>query len=196
MPGRVLLICFASVSLLAAGSRDAAAQEGINREHEIKAAYLYQFARYVEWPPKAVEGDAFVIGVLGPDPLGSYLDKIAATKTVQEKKIVVRRFASAKDYRSCHILFISGGATEDGDRTKLEERLNAALEITKGSPVLLVSETVDFARKGAAINFLVDQEENRIKVEINRDAERLAGLKISSKLLGLEKSGVVKIVRN
>ncbi|MBC8117680.1 MAG: YfiR family protein [Candidatus Saccharimonas sp.] len=186
------------LSLLAIGGGTGVAQQGvvIDREYELKAAYLYQFARYVEWPKNAVPGDdtTFVIGVLGQDPFGIHLDRIAAAKTIQGRKIVVRRFASAKDYQPCHILFVASGSTGAGDEKSAAERLTAALAATAGSHVLLVSDSANFAHKGAVINFHVDPQQNRITLEINRDSERRAGLKISSQLLGLEKSGVVKIV--
>src|SRR2546423_15048807 len=97
-----------AVGLLATGGQRAAAQdESINREYQLKATYLYHFGQYVEWPGTAAAGDgkAFVIGVVGEDPFGQVLDTIAASKTIQAKKIAVRRFASVKDYTPCHILF-------------------------------------------------------------------------------------------
>lgn len=199
MVWRGFLICTLFLGLLVIGGGDGVAQQMvIDREFELKAAYLYQFARYVEWPKNIVPDDdtTFVIGVLGKDPFGSHLERIAAAKTVQGRKIVVRRFDSAKDYQPCHILFVASGSTETGNERTPAERLAAALTATGGGAVLVVSESASFARKGAVINFLVDPQENRIKLEVNRDAERRAGLKISSQLLGLEKSGVVKIVSN
>lgn len=200
MVRRGFLIGAVLLSLLAIGGGDGVAQQVvvIDREYEIKAAYLYQFARYVEWPKNAVPGDdmTFVIGVLGQDPFGNHLDRIATAKTIQGRKIVIRRFASAKDYRPCHILFVASGSTATGDEKSAADRLTAALAAIAGSPVLLVSDSAGFASKGTVINFLVDPQQNQIKLEINRDSERRAGLKISSQLLGLEKSGVVKIVSN
>ena len=191
-----VLIGVLSLTLLTAGGRSGIAQT-INREQEIKVAYLYQFAKYVEWPKNAVPDDDqfFVIGVLGKDPFGGHLDRLAETKTVQDRKIVLRRFDSAKDYQPCHILFISALPVPTSEEKTADQRLKAAVEKTKGTPVLLVGDTPGFAEKGVVINFLVDAQENRIKLEINRDAERRAGLKISAQLLALERSGVVRILK-
>ena len=80
-----------------------------NREYAIKAAYLYQFSRYVQWPADAFANDRspLVIGVLGTDPFGGILEEIARTKRIEGRPIVVRRFASMAEYTPCHILFVS-----------------------------------------------------------------------------------------
>src|SRR5438128_563955 len=93
----VILRLSIAVGLLAAGGQRAVAQdEPINQEYRLKATYLYHFGQYVEWPDKTVAGDGktFVIGVVGEDPFGQMLDAIAASKMIQNKKIVIRRFAS------------------------------------------------------------------------------------------------------
>jgi hypothetical protein len=185
---RTAWICW--LSLLALDVRTAAAQ--VNQEYDLKAAYLYRFTQYVEWPKDAAGADnTFVIGVVGQDPFPSQLDRIAKAKKVQNKQIIIRRFASAKDYQPCHILFVSAFAAKDSDEKSAEQRLSTLLPKTKGTPVLLVSDAPGLASKGAVINFFVDQQENRIKLEVNREAEKQAGLRISSELLEL---GVVKIV--
>jgi hypothetical protein len=191
-----------SILLIAAGMLGASQEEGnaqevnvIDREYEIKAVYLWHFARYVEWPESKAKEKEFVIGVLGKDLLEPYLGRIAASKTVGDKKIVVRRFDTAEDYKPSQILFISSAPAKGRNETA-EERLKAALAKTKGSPVLIVSDTPGLARKGAAISFLIDRQENRIKLEINPEAAKRAGLKISSRLLALQDSGVVKLVED
>ncbi len=84
----------------------AAEQRGVSRERPIKATFLYHFGQFVRWPEASFrsEEDAFVIGVLGTDPIGNLLDKIATTKRVKGHRIVVRRFATLKQYTACHIL--------------------------------------------------------------------------------------------
>lgn len=191
MSGRTFFLSLSlSVGLLALRGSAAVAEE-IDREYELKAAYLYNFGRYVEWPKNAIPGndDTFVIGVIGRDPFGRILDGIAEAKTIQDKKIVIRRFASAKDYQPCHILFVAAGADDGADEKTVEDRMNAVTTKTKGTPVLLVGDTTGLAQKGALINFFID--DNKIKLEINPSAATRAGVKISSKLLGLS---VVKIV--
>jgi hypothetical protein len=145
-------------------------------EYEVKAAFLYNFAQYVEWPAEAFPGTdgEFVIGVLGKDPFGPILDRIAETKTVGSKKIVVRRFESLENYTPCHILFVS---------TAEAQHLPAVLEKVAPSHALVVCDTEGSALKGAAINLVI--EHDKIRLEINLVAAERAGLKISSKLLRL-----------
>jgi hypothetical protein len=151
--------------------------EGSNREYVIKAAYLYQFGRYVQWPANTFsdENAPLVIGVLGPDPFGSILEKIAQTKRIENRPIVLRRFATMAEYKPCHILFIASGV---GD----EER-KAAIQKARKNPILLVGESPRFAEEGGTINFYL--EENKIRFEINTEVAKQDQLKISSKLLSL-----------
>jgi hypothetical protein len=174
-----------SALVLASYRQVGSAQEpAVSREYEIKAVYLYHFCRYVEWPKNAVAGDdsMFVIGVLGPNVFGAHLDRLSA-QTVNNKKIVVHRFASAKDYQPCHILFIA-----PDDMT--EKRLEQVREKAKNAPLLLVGDTAGFARKGAIINFFI--EENVVKFEINPDAAKRAQLKVNAQLFQLPQAKIVK----
>jgi hypothetical protein len=182
MAGRVLCgIILLWIGFLAVLAGAWAQGPVVGEEYEIKAAYLYNFGLYVDWPKEAA-GDhgSFVIGVLGKNLPGPYLAKIAATRTIKGKKIVISHFASADDYKPCHILFIPTMA--DGDREDTaEDRLAAVLKKIRGEPVLLVGESEGFAQKGGMINFYLDN--NRVKFEINRDAAREQGLQISAQLL-------------
>ena len=152
---------------------------GINREYAIKAAYLYQFARYVQWPPDAFgnENSPLIIGVLGSDPFGGILDEIARTKRIEGRPLVVRRFATMAYYTPCHILFVSSSVSP--------EEQAEAIKRARGSPVLLVGEEPGFAEQGGTINFFKDQ--NKIRFEINTETAKRDKLKISSKLLSLAK---------
>lgn len=156
----------------------APAAEPAPTEYEIKAAFIYNFAKYVEWPESngPDSGEAFIIGVLGEDPFGPLLDQLARSKTVGDKPIVVRRFDSFADYTPCHILFVA--ASE-------RDRLPAILEKLADSPVLVIGDTPGFARRGVAVNFVI--EHSKVRFEINPAAAARAGLKISSKLLRLAK---------
>jgi hypothetical protein len=154
-------------------------QAAANREYAIKAAYLYQFGRYVQWPADAYPSEItpLVIGVLGTDPFGGVLDEIARTKQIDRRPIVVRHFASMKEYTPCNILFVTASAGA--------EETAAAIKKTRHDPVLLVGEEPGFAEQGGMINFFLD--ENRIRFEINAEIARQHQLKISSKLLHLAK---------
>ena len=156
----------------------ATAAEPAPTEYEIKAAFIYNFAKYVEWPEESGpdSGELFVIGVLGDDPFGALLDQIARTKTVGDKPIVIRRFDRLEDYTPCHVLFVAASA---------QDLLPAVLEKLAHSPVLVIGDTEGFAQRGVTINFVI--ERSKVRFEINPEAAACAGLKISSKLLRLAK---------
>jgi hypothetical protein len=191
--GNLLLIWPIAACLLLTPGASVLAQTS-DQEYQLKAAYLYNFGRYIDWPKKGAAGDdrTFIIGVLGQDPFGPHLDAIAAGRMIQNKKVVVRRFASAKDYQPCHILFVSGQAAENAEEKTVEARMKAAVLKTKGAPVLLVSDVSGFAQKGMTIAFNVSAEENQLKLEINQSGAERAGLKIRAALLGLKVVTIVK----
>jgi len=151
----------------------------INREYAIKAAYLYQFGHYIQWPADsfADEQSPFVIGVLGADPFGDALEEIARDKKIAGRPIVIERFASIADYKPCHILFVSSSASS-GDKS-------AAIQKRQPFPVLLVGESPGFAEQGGTIDFII--EANRVRFEVNMEVAKREQLKISSKLLSLAK---------
>src|SRR5262245_54700686 len=111
----------AAVGLLPATSL---AQPSMAREYEVKAAFLFSFAKFVEWPPTALAGESLVIGILGADPFGPVLDKVVADQNVHGKKLTVRRFDASDDVTQCHILFI--GRSEDSRLTDVFTRLDGA----------------------------------------------------------------------
>ena len=145
-------------------------------EYQVKAAFLYNFAKFVEWPngPPSPSMEALTLCIVGQDPFGDILDQITKGKTINGRVLVVRRFTRAKDAGSCQMVFI--GASE---RT----RIPAILEGLKRVDVLTVGETEDFARLGGVINFVL--EGDRVHFEVNLDAAARARLRISSKLLNL-----------
>lgn len=145
-------------------------------EYLIKAAYLYNFALFVEWPADAFpSSDApIVIGVVGDDPFDQALERTVRDKRINRRPLVVRRLQWGQNLRQCHILFVS--ASEAARAADLGTRLD-------GQPVLVVGETFDFARRGGTINFFI--ENNKVLFEVNVDAARRARLDISAKLLNL-----------
>jgi hypothetical protein len=145
-------------------------------EYEVKAAFLYNFARYVEWPAEGfpAEGDPFVVTVLGEDPFGETLDAILKDRTIQKRRLHVRRVARVEDVGKSQIVFIGRAAAEDLPRILL--RLDAA-------PMLTVGETAQFAERGGMISFR--RERDRIGFEINVASTERARLKVSSQLLKL-----------
>jgi hypothetical protein len=162
----VTLLCFAMTGF--------AAENGSNREYEIKAAYLYNFIHYVDWPTNAFPpGDTITIGVAGDNPFGPALDPLNG-KMIKGRKLAVKKVTTAAERKACQILFIS-----PSERARLPELL-AEL---KDAKVLTVSETEGFAERGGIINFV--EERNRIRFEINPEAARRTGFTISSELLKL-----------
>ncbi len=151
----------------------------INREHTLKALFIFNFGSYVEWPPAAFSetGRTFVIGVLGSSPIESTLREIAATKTIGGRRILVERFSTAAQIKQCQILFISSDVSPQVEQSALRRLDNAH--------VLIVGESRGFAQRGGVVNFFI--EANKIRFEINVDAARRRGLKISAKLLALAK---------
>jgi hypothetical protein len=145
-------------------------------EYQVKAAYLYNFTKFTDWPAGAFASSnaPIVIGVVGEDPFGKTLDDLVSGETVRDRPLVVKRLHAGEDLRSCHVLFISGSE---------KERMSALLEKLKGSPVLTVSDTGDFAAQGGMVRFLRVQK--TVKLEINQAAAEEAGLQISAKLLKL-----------
>jgi hypothetical protein len=145
-------------------------------DYEVKAAFLYNFARFVEWPAEAGPdpGTPFVIAILGRDPFGAVLDETVAGKTVGGRPIEVRRVARVDEARDAQIVFVSPS-----------ERANVAaiLKALERPGILTVGDTDGFATQGGAINFTVHAR--RVRFEINPAAAEQARLKMSSQLLKL-----------
>ncbi|MGH8058533.1 MAG: YfiR family protein [Candidatus Entotheonellia bacterium] len=147
-------------------------------EYQIKAAFLYNFAKFVEWPSRALpESSASItLCVLGEDPFGADLDRTIEGKTINGRAPVTRRLKTLQGVDVCQILFIS--ASE-------RRRMGQILEALKDKSLLTIGETEPFARLGGVINFTMEQD--KVRFEINVDAAERKGLKISSKLLKLAK---------
>jgi hypothetical protein len=141
-------------------------------EYNLKAAFIYNFTRYIEW--KAAEGEnEFIIGVIGASPINNPLMEIVKTEMVDNKKITIRQFNKSEDISFCHILFISQKSS-----VPLEDIL---AKTNKGT--LIISEQDGYAEHGTAINFVVVN--HKLKFEANVKAINAAGLTASSQLLKL-----------
>jgi hypothetical protein len=167
------MVCLSLALLLPVGG---IAQEPQPSESQLKAAFLFNFAKFVEWPPAAFAEatSPMVIGILGENPFGDDLERTIRGKTINNRPLVVREFRSPGEATNCHILFIS--ASE-------KKRLAEIFDGLHGKSVLTVSETDGFTEAGGMINFVA--EGNKIRFQINDAAAKGAGLKISSKLLSL-----------
>lgn len=145
---------------------------GERAEYELKAAFLFNFSRFVVWPQEEAEMDFFIC-VLGRDPFGAHLEAIAGRKAMG-RNIGVRRASSIAEAKGCQVLFISGDSTD--------EVVNL-VTFFKGLPILTVSDRQGFALGGGIIELV--QAEDRLGFEINLEVARRNGLDISSKLLQL-----------
>jgi hypothetical protein len=145
-------------------------------EYDVKAAFLYNFTKFVDWPASAFP-DAFSLKLclLGEDPFGRSLQAVAGEQ-VGNRKLAVMRTDSLAKTGGCQILFISRSE---------RERLPQVLAMVKDSPVLTVGDTKGFADQGVIVNFIL--EGSKVRFEINTEAAERAGLKVSSKLLQLAK---------
>jgi hypothetical protein len=145
-------------------------------EYQVKAAYLFNFLKFVSWPDEAFADSLapIVIGIAGDNPFGDALPQVIVGKTVQGRDLVIRKYRAGESLRGCHILYID--ASE-------KKRLSQILAGLHGSSVLTVADVDGFLDAGGMIQFL--SEDNHVRFAINADATSLARLKISSKLLSL-----------
>lgn len=142
------------------------------REYQIKAAFLYNFTQFVEWPKSSFTGaDApIIIGVLGENPFGKTLEQLSDGEKVNGRPLIVKYFDNVDKIIHCHILFINAQNLEQ-------------LSALKGKGTLLVSDAPAFLENGGMIKFF--KKENRLKFQINLEATQTENLKISSKLLNM-----------
>ena len=140
-------------------------------ESEIKAAYLFTFGRFVEWPARAAAGDV-AICVLGADPFGPVLDATLTAATLRGRKVVATRVRTLEEAAPCHILFVS--ASE-------ERQLPAIVAALARRDVLTVSDMPRFVGRGGMVQFVTAG--SRVRFEIDLAAALDAGLMLSSDLL-------------
>jgi hypothetical protein len=164
------------------GGRMATAQPiVIDHEYEYKAAYLYHFAGLCTWP-RDEENGPIVVGVLGPNRFGRQLQRIEKQSENLPRRIETRVFRDISELEACHILFVSG---KQGG-AQAEQRLTPVLERTGNQATLVFTEVEnrDFAKQGVAVNFYI--ENNRLKLLINLQAAKTAGVKIPERLQKLQ----------
>ena len=180
-PGQARAACgiwCVAFALLLCGGPGATAQTVTPKEYKVKAAFLYNFAQFVEWPPVAF-GDAqspLVIGIIGDDPFDGYLDELVRGEKVNGRPLRVQRCHSVEEIKTntCHVLFIS--KSEMG-------QLDEILAGVKGRNILTVGEAEGFTTRGGMIRFATEQ--SKIRLRINVEAAKAVNLTISSKLLRL-----------
>ncbi|SDR71305.1 YfiR family protein [Opitutus sp. GAS368] len=146
----------------------------LTAEYQVKAVFLFNFAQFVDWPAAAFENDQapIVIGVLGEDPFGSYLDEVVQSEKIGDRALVVRRYRRVEEALGCHILFIGRSNAAQLDRV---------LARLQGTSVLTVGDLDNFCLRGGMVRFVT--EKGKIHLRINMDVAKAGGLTISSKLL-------------
>jgi len=171
-----LLAAVLAVLVLPCVETIVAAETPALSEYQVKALFLVNFAKYVDWPPKAFSSDdaPIVIGFVGQDRFGDNFKQVIEGKTINGRTVVVKHVDSEQEYRSCHILFVS--ASE-------KDRLANILDAVKDSAVLTVGETDEFLAQQGMIN--LKKKDNKVRLEINLIAAQRAQLKLSSKLLSV-----------
>jgi hypothetical protein len=166
------VVFLAATALIAVGAmvtRSVAAAEGnLSIEYAVKAAYLYKFAPFVQWPePRTAP---FSICIAGRDPFGDILEKSIANQKINNRPIAVREVTEVKTLRDCDVVYIG-------------EQGSDALRATSGYPILTVTDETAPAPEQGVIHFVI--RDNRVRFEINEAAAARQGLGISSKLLKL-----------
>ena len=145
-------------------------------EYELKAAFIYQIARFVEWPTPNTTvnaGASLRLCVLGSSPFGPALDTIRG-KPVNERKMEVSLLDMSADTGECDMLFVTAQA---------EKNIERIIALSRGRSMLVIGDTQGFAQRGVVVNFFL--EDGKIRFEINQAASRRAGVRISSQLLKL-----------
>lgn len=190
---RVALLCVALV--LVCAPAPLCAEPDSVQEYQIKAAFLYNFIKFVDWPKEAMpdSNEPITIGIIGKDPFGNAFEPVK-DKDVREKKVVVKRFKSIADLKKlgesgkdelnrqieavkkCHLLFVCSSE---------KEYLKDIVNTVKDRPVLTVGDTEEFLQSGGIISFVM--EDQKVRFEVNLVAAKCANLKIRSQLLRLAK---------
>ena len=174
-PRAVSGVCLAAACALLLSSRaETAAQAAIPPEYQVKAAFLFHFTQFTQWPPEAFPGPGspLIIGILGEDPFGEYLDGIVRGEQVHDRPFVIQRYRRLAEMKTCHVLFISRSESP---------RLDQILAGLRDRSILTVCEAEGFTTRGGMIEFV--NYEGKIRLRINPTAAKTVGLTISSKLL-------------
>jgi len=151
------------------------------KEYQIKAAFIYNFMKFIDWPKEQAGKKVFTLGIVGKSPFGDAFDSIIKKK-IKDKELVLKQFGGFEQLekkgsiKECHLIFIC--ASE-------KENIKQIIETVKDSSILTISDTAGFLESGGIINFLF--ENNKVRFEVNVTAAEKAKLEIRSKLLRLAK---------
>jgi len=144
-------------------------------EYAVKAAFLYNFARFTEWPAESFpeEDSPIIVCILGDDPFGGTIDFLKE-KSIHGRPVLLKREKTLSNLKPCHVLFVSSS-----ERSRLDQILGS----TEDWSVLTISDIDEFAHKGGSVGFV--RQDNKMRFEVNPEATKEAGLRLSSRLLRL-----------
>jgi hypothetical protein len=170
------LVAACLAGLLVCGIASAQSEPSEPSEYQVKAAFLFNFTKFVEWPEGSFEDPQapIVVGIIGDDPFGDDLERIIAGQKVQGRGLVIRRERWGDDLRRCQVLFVSASEHEHSSRI---------LGSVQSAGVLTVSDMEGFAEAGGVIEFVT--QENRVRFIVNLDSATQSKLHLSAKLLAL-----------
>jgi hypothetical protein len=171
---RIAAMCILASAIVTPGAPPESTQSQAKNEYALKAVFLYNFCRFIEWPKSefASPTDPIIIAVIGDDPFGPLLEEAVHGETVRGHPIKIQRHRKPESIGHCHLLFIS--QSEVG-------RMDAVLAAVAGKSVVTVGETDAFLDLGGMIALTADR--NRVRLHINPSLLRAANLDVSSKLL-------------
>jgi YfiR/HmsC-like len=174
--GRCVIVC---ITLLLSGAQKDIRAQSLSEEYQVKAAFLFHFAQFVDWPVGVLNASdpSLKLCVFDDEPRRQELESTIEGKTIGSRVIHVRQISQTQETRGCNILFLS----RDEAR-----RQTAILKSLRGMPVLTVGETDNFLSEGGMIRFHLDAD--KIRFDINLDGAESSHLKISSRLLLLASS--------
>jgi hypothetical protein len=178
---RPRLTAFLLLGALICGVASAAREaRAASAEAKVKTAYLYNILRYTTWPPEAFASDQapYTVLILGEDKLEGLLDKVAESKQINKRSIVIKRITSLDQYAPCQLLYVCGTLTPENSKTILQK--------TAGTPVVVVGESAGFGTEGATVNFFADAD-GTTGYELNLKAADERKLAFESQLKDLGK---------
>jgi len=146
------------------------------REYQVKAAFVFNFTQFVEWPATCFSNPETraVIGVLGKDPFGTYLEETIVGESINKHPLIIEHYNNVDEIKNCQILFVN---------LSNKNELRLVIEKLKGKNILTVSDVNGFAKLGGMVRLYLNDD--KINIEINLEAAKAENLVISSKLLKL-----------
>jgi hypothetical protein len=186
--GKPNLLAVALIAAVLCAAGVARAEETLSLEYKVKAAFLFNFLKFVEWPPPQTTDTStpITIAVLGEDKFGTAFDEITSRK-IKDRSIVIKRFVDFNTEETkaqlplCQLVFISANQ---------QKHIKDIIGLLQKKPVLVVGETAGFLEAGGMVNFIM--QEGKVCFEVNQDTAAISELKMASQLMRLAKRVINK----